>query len=115
MVIGERTRYAPDAWRTPWRVAAHDVRNAAARVVSYLHNVAVYVESNAGIVRRQTPNNNYRGVLAMSASRKDATTAQEDEHVWLTTSVDDESYFPSTLRPVYMLLAANQFPKSCAP
>jgi hypothetical protein len=51
----------------------------------------------------------------MSAVQKDAATAQEYADAWLTTSVDDESYFPGTLRPVYMLLLANQLPKSCAP
>lgn len=110
---GDRGQYGPDASRTPWRVATDYVWFEDARAVTYLDKVAAYVESVGGVARSLTPNSNYRGALAMSALQKDATTAREYADAWLTTSVDDESYFPGTLRPVYMLLLANQFPHSC--
>ncbi len=110
---GDYGRYGPDASRTPWRVATDYVWFNEGRAVTYLDNVAAYVEASGGISRSQTPNSNYRGGLAMSALPKDATMAQEYVDEWLMTSVDDESYFPGTLRPVYMLLLANQFPHTC--
>ena len=45
--------------------------------------------------------------------QRDSATAHEYRDAWLMTAVDDESYFPGTLRPVYMLLMANKFPHSC--
>jgi endo-1,4-beta-D-glucanase Y len=110
---GDRGQYGPDASRTPWRVATDYVWFQEARAVTYLDNVYDYVEGAGGISRAQTPNSNYRGALAMGALQKDAATAQAYTDAWLTTSVDDESYFPGTLRPVYMLLLANQFPHEC--
>jgi hypothetical protein len=110
---GDRGQYGPDASRTPWRVATDYVWFQEPRAVTYLDNVYDYVEGAGGISRAQTPNSNYRGALAMSALQKDAATAQAYTDAWLTTSVDDESYFPGTLRPVYMLLLANQFPHEC--
>src|SRR5690606_7725782 len=110
---GDRGSYGPDASRTPWRVATDYVWFQEPRAVTYLNNVHDYVEAAGGISRAQTPNSNYRGALAMSALQKDAVTAQAYTDAWLTTSVDDESYFPGTLRPVYMLLLANQFPHAC--
>lgn len=110
---GDHGQYGPDASRTPWRVATDYVWFAEPRAKTFLDNVATYVESAGGVARAQTPNSNYRGALAMSALPKDAVTAQAYVDAWLTTSVDDESYFPGTLRPVYMLLLANQFPHEC--
>ena len=60
-----------------------------------------------------TPNSNFRGAAAMSGWQKDGTTAQAYTDAWLSTAVDDKTYFPGTLRPIYLLLAAQQFPKGC--
>jgi hypothetical protein len=71
------------------------------------------VESNGGIPFLFAPASNYRGALAMSGWHQDSTTAQEYTDAWLTTSVDDETYYPGTLRVVYLLLAAGMFPNGC--
>ncbi len=110
---GDRGSYGPDASRTPWRVATDYVWNNEPRAVTFLDSLSSYIDSNGGIPSLFEPNSNYRGALAMSGWHQTSTKAQEYTDAWLTTSVDDESYFPGTLRPIYLLLAAHQFPKGC--
>jgi len=110
---GEEVRYGPDASRTPWRVAIDYMWNGDERAVTFLNNVAGYVEDNGGVARLFTPNSNFRGAVAFSAIHQDPVKAKEWADAWLTTAVDDETYFPGTLRAVYMLLAANRFPSGC--
>jgi endo-1,4-beta-D-glucanase Y len=105
--------FGPDASRVPWRVATDYVWNDEPRAVPILDAFAAYVEAQGGVARAFTTNSNYRGGSAFSGIHKDAATAAAYTDAWLMTSVDDESYFPGTLRPVYMLLAANKFPKGC--
>ncbi len=110
---GDRGQYGPDASRTPWRVATDYVWNGDERAITFLGNVSSYVDANGGIARSFTPNSNYRGGLALSGLPLSSTKAQEYTDAWLTTSVDDDSYFPGTLRPIYLLLAAHLFPGGC--
>jgi endo-1,4-beta-D-glucanase Y len=110
---GDRGKYGPDASRTPWRIAADYAWYGEARAVTFLDKVAAYVEAQGGIDKALAPASNYRGGLAMSGIHKDAATAQRYTDAWLTTSVDDGTYYPGTLRPLYLLLLANQFPNAC--
>lgn len=108
-----RDDYGPDASRVPWRVATDYVWHGEQRAIPILDTFAAYLEQNGGVARNFTPNSNYRGGSALSAIHKDAATAHRYTDAWLMTSVDDESYFPGTLRPIYMLLAGNKFSKGC--
>lgn len=110
---GDRGEYGPDASRTPWRIATDYLWNNEARAVTFLDNLSVYLEENGGVMNVFTPNSNFRGAAAMSGWQKDGTTAQAYTDAWLSTAVDDKTYFPGTLRPIYLLLAAQQFPKGC--
>jgi endo-1,4-beta-D-glucanase Y len=110
---GEEGEYGPDASRTPWRVATDYVWFNEPRAVTFLDKLASYVDGNGGVARLFEPNSNFRGGLAMSALQSTGAKAQEYTDAWLTTSVDDDTYFPGTLRPLYMLLMAHQFPKGC--
>lgn len=110
---GTDGQYGADASRTPWRIATDYAWFGEQRAVTFLDNVSSYVDDNGGIARLFSPNSNYRGGLALSALHQDAAKAQRYTDAWLTTSVDDTSYFPGTLRAVYMLLAAQQFSSGC--
>jgi len=110
---GDEGTYGPDASRTPWRVATDYVWFNEPKAVTFLNNLATYVDGNGGVARLFEPNSAYRGGLAMSALPAASAKAQAYTDAWLTTSVDDETYFPGTLRPLYMLLMAHRFPKSC--
>jgi endo-1,4-beta-D-glucanase Y len=110
---GDRGKFGPDASRTPWRVATDYVWNNEAKAVTFLNNFSKYVESNGGVSRLFTPNSNFRGGSGLSGLPQASAKAQEYTDAWLQTSVDDTTYFPGTLRLVYMLLAANKFPKGC--
>jgi endo-1,4-beta-D-glucanase Y len=105
--------FGPDASRVPWRVATDYVWNGEARAVAILDTFRSYVDAQGGPARSFTPNSNFRGGSAFSAIAGDASTAQEYAEAWLLSSVDDNTYFPGTLRPLYMLLAANVFAKGC--
>ena len=110
---GDDGKYGPDASRTPWRVATDYAWFNEPKAATFLNNVASYVDANGGVARLFVPNSAFRGGLAMSALPAASTKAQEYTDAWLQTSVDDNTYFPGTLRPLYMLLLANKFPKSC--
>jgi endo-1,4-beta-D-glucanase Y len=105
--------FGPDASRVPWRLAMDYIWNGEMRAADLLDTFAAAVEAEGGVSRAFTPNSNYRGGSAFAYIHKDAASAHEARDAWLMTSVDDQSYFPGTLRPVYMLLAANKFPKGC--
>jgi len=110
---GERGDYGPDASRTPWRIATDYVWNDEPRAVTFLDNVSAHVDGNGGVQRLFTPNSNFRGGVALSGLHQSPAKAQEYTDAWLTTAADDGSYFPGTLRPIYLMLAAHQFPKDC--
>lgn len=110
---GSRGQYGPDASRTPWRIATDYVWNDEPRAVTFLDNLSAYVDGNGGVGRMFAPNSNFRGAMSMSALHQDPSKAQTYANDWLTTSTDDGTYFPGTLRPIYMLLAAHRFDKSC--
>lgn len=110
---GDRGEYGPDASRTPWRVATDYVWNNEPRAVSFLDAFSAYLEQNGGVAGAFTPNSNFRGAAAMSGWQQGSTKAQEYTDAWLSTAVDDNTYFPGTLRPIYMLLAAHRFPQGC--
>jgi|GEM_PF-1277920 len=105
--------YGPDASRTPWRIATDYVWNNEAKAVTFLGNVASYVEAHGGVARTLDPNSTYRGPLALSGLPQGATTAKTYADAWLTTAVDDQTYFPGTLRLLYLLLATQQFADGC--
>jgi endo-1,4-beta-D-glucanase Y len=110
---GDDGKYGPDASRTPWRIETDYVWNGEAKAVTFLDNVVKYVDANGGVQRLLSPNSTYRGPLGLSAVHKDAKKAKDYSDAWLTTSVDDTTYFPGTLRPIYMLLATQKFSKGC--
>ncbi len=110
---GADGEYGPDAPRTPWRVATDYVWNGEAKAVTFLDKVATYIDGNKGVQRLFAPNSAYRGGLGLSGLQATSAKAQEYTDAWLTTSVDDGTYFPGTLRPVYLLLAAQKFSKGC--
>jgi hypothetical protein len=110
---GTEGQYGPDASRTPWRVATDYAWFNEPKAVTFLNNLASYVDANGGVARLFEPNSAFRGGLAMSALPTGGTKAQAYTDAWLQTAVDDNTYFPGTLRPLYMLLLANKFPKSC--
>jgi hypothetical protein len=105
--------YGPDASRVPWRMANDYVWNQDDRAVRFLDNFSNHVDSNGGVAKLFTPNSNFRGGSALSGIHQDRVKAQSYTNAWLMTSVDDETYFPGTLRLVYMLLASNRSPSGC--
>jgi len=105
--------FGPDASRVAWRVATDYMWNGEARAVPILEAFRARVDADGGPARAFEPNSMFRGGSAFSAMTTDAATAKEYTEAWLLTAVDDESYFPGTLRPLYLLLAANQFSRGC--
>jgi len=105
--------FGPDASRVPWRVATDYAWNGEPRAAAILDAFLSRVETDGGPERAFEPNSMFRGASALSAMASDAATAKESTEAWLLTAVDDDTYFPGTLRPLYLLLAANQFSSSC--
>lgn len=110
---GDRGEYGPDATRTPWRIATDYAWNGEAKAKTFLDNMVQYLDGNGGVQRFKEPNSAYRGGAALAGLAQSSTKAQEMTDAWLETSVDDTTYFPGTLRVIFMLLAANKFPEGC--
>lgn len=110
---GTEGEYGPDASRTPWRIATDYAWNNESKAVTFLNGVSTWVEGQGGVQRALEPNSTYRGPFGLSGLPKGGTTAKAYVDAWLTTAVDDTTYFPGTLRPIYLLLAAHKFPKGC--
>ena len=110
---GGGIEYGPDASRVPWRIANDYAWNADERAVAILDRFSSYVDSHGGVERLFTPNSNYRGGAALSGIHLGCDKAQAYTDAWIQTAMDDETYFPGTLRLVYMLLAAQKFPAGC--
>jgi endo-1,4-beta-D-glucanase Y len=105
--------FGPDASRVPWRVVTDYIWNGEPRAASILDAFRARVTMEGGPQRAFVPNSMFRGAAAFSAMVTDAATARESTEAWLLTAVDDETYFPGTLRPLYLLLAAGQFTGGC--
>jgi hypothetical protein len=103
----------PDASRVPWRLATDYVWYGEQRATALLDVFSSYVEDSGGLTRTFTPNSNFRGAAALSVLHQGGAKAAEWTDAWLMSVVDDTTYFPATLRPIYMMLAANTFAKSC--
>jgi hypothetical protein len=112
---GDDGTYGNDASRTPWRIATDYAWNNEPRAVTFLNNVSKYIDGNGGIAHLFTPNSAFRGGLAASGLPQTSAKAQSYTDAWLMTSSerDDNSYYPGTLRLVYMLLMSNTFPDGC--
>lgn len=104
--------FGPDASRVPWRLVTDYMWNGEARAAALLDAFRARVMTEGGPERAFEPNSMFRGAAAFSAMT-DGALAREFTEAWLLTAVDDETYFPGTLRPLYLLLAANQFKASC--
>ncbi len=111
---GGSIEFGADASRVPWRIAVDYIWNNEQRAVGILDKFRNYVVGKGGPAKTFLPSSNFRGGSAFSAIHQDAVTAQEFGDAWLETAVDDETYYPGTLRLVYMLLANNRFPKDCS-
>lgn len=105
--------FGADASRVPWRVATDYIWNGEARAAAILDTFRARVEAEGGPERSFIPNSMFRGGAALSAMSADAATAKEYTEAWLLTAVDDETYFPGTLRPLHLLLAAHRFSQGC--
>jgi hypothetical protein len=115
ILSGTDGTYGEDASRTPWRIATDYAWNNEARAATFLNNVSQYIDANGGIARLFSPNSAYRGGLATSGLPQSSAKAQAYTDAWLMTSSerDDDSYYPGTLRLIYMLLMSNTFAKGC--
>ncbi len=107
------SEYWWEACRVPWRVATDYGWTGDARAATFLQGLDAWVDSNGGIAGVDRPANScYRGGFALTGVS--ATQAELDANVsaWLANSSEDNAYYQATLRVLYMLVAAGQFPIS---
>ncbi|MET0795291.1 MAG: glycosyl hydrolase family 8 [Polyangiaceae bacterium] len=97
------------ACRTPWRVAVDYAWTGDTRAKTFMQNISSWVDQNGGLPKAaQQQNSAFIGAFALAGGYEqgkfDAYTS-----AWLNAAVDDTSYYPGTLRVLYLLVAAGKF------
>jgi endo-1,4-beta-D-glucanase Y len=103
-------QYWWEACRVPWRVATDYAWTCSTDAADSLAALDGWVDSNGGIGGIDRPNNScFNGGFALTGVS--ASQAELDSNVtaWLANSQEDTAYYQSTLRVLYMLVAAGQF------
>jgi endo-1,4-beta-D-glucanase Y len=101
--------YSYDACRTPWRVMVDYAWSGDDRARTVLEGVRGWVDKNA---LGSVPNNSaFTGSFALAAAY-DATKFDAAVASWLAANGDDTPYFQGTLRVLFLLAAAGQFPST---
>ena len=103
-------QYWWEACRVPWRVATDYAWSCSTDAADSLAALDAWVDSNGGIAGVDRPNNScFNGGFALTGVS--ASQAELDSNVtaWLANSQEDTAYYQSTLRVLYMLVAAGQF------
>jgi endo-1,4-beta-D-glucanase Y len=102
--------YSYDACRTPWRVMVDYAWTGDMRALTFMKNVNTWVDAH-GLVGSQPNNSAFVGALAL-ASAYDKAKLDAAVTAWLGSKGDDAPYFQGTLRVIYLLAAAGQFPST---
>jgi endoglucanase len=105
--------YSYDACRTPWRVATDYAWSCDSRAQTFLQTISSYVDSHGGISGVSFDKNSaFLGSFALSGQAISQAKFDGYESAWFTSATQDNAYFQSTLRVVYLLVAAGQFPST---
>jgi hypothetical protein len=102
-----------EACRVPWRVATDYCWSGDARPATVLAGIDTWVDANGGIAGVDRPANScYRGGFALTGVSASQAELDANVSAWLANDSEDNAYYQSTLRVLYMLVAAGQFPMS---
>jgi endo-1,4-beta-D-glucanase Y len=102
-----------DACRVPWRLAIDYAWSAEPRAQTILTQVSSMVDASGMPALSDGPNSAFYGALALSGMAVSQAKADQHYVTWTTASpLYDNAYYQSTLRMIYMLLSAGQFPST---
>lgn len=102
-----------DACRVPWRIATDYAWTGEPRAKTLLTQVSGMVDANGMSAYSDGPNSAFYGALALSGLAVDQAKADAHYNAWINANpLYDNAYYQSTLRMVYLLLAAGQFPST---
>jgi len=102
-----------EACRVPWRVATDYCWSGDARPATVLSGIDAWVDANGGIAGVDRPANScYRGGFALTGVSASQAELDANVSAWLANDSEDNAYYQGTLRVLYMLVAASQFPMS---
>ena len=102
-----------EACRVPWRVATDYCWSGDARAATVLAGIDGWVDANGGIAGVDRPANScYRGGFALTGVSASQAELDANVSAWMANDSEDNAYYQGTLRVLYMLVAAGQFPMS---
>jgi endo-1,4-beta-D-glucanase Y len=103
-------QYWWEACRVPWRVATDYAWSCSTDAADSLAALDGWVDSNGGIAAIDRPKNScFSGGFALTGVSASQAELDSNVTVWLANSQEDTAYYQSTLRVLYMLVAAGQF------
>jgi len=101
--------YGNEACRTPWRVAVDYAWTGDTRARIFMQNVSRWVDEHGGLPAAAPQQNSaFVGAFALAGAYDQA---KFDGYMsrWLGVELSDDSYYPGTLRVLYLLVAAGKF------
>ena len=105
--------YDWDAVRAPWRVATDYAWSGDAAAAQVLQRISDYVDQNGGIANVPFETNSaFRGSLALSGMVRGQAVFDQYVADWLASATSDSQYFQGTLRVLFLMFAAGQFPST---
>ena len=105
--------YDYDAVRAPWRVATDYAWTGDAAPGQVLQRISDYVDRNGGIAGVPfDPNSAFRGSLALSGMVRGQAVFDQYVSDWLASATSDSQYYQGTLRVLFLMFAAGQFPST---
>lgn len=102
-----------DASRVPWRIAMDYAWTGDTRAQGLLTYVSQKVDAQGFAALSTDPNSAFYGALALSGLGVSQAKADSYYATWVGSNpLYDNAYFQGTLRMIYMLVAAGQFPST---
>jgi hypothetical protein len=123
--------YGYNAARTPWRIAVDYAWHGTPAAKSWLDKVTSYLDTNVGAAKlgdvvdgfdnssvllgsSGSGNSAFVGAFAVAAMASSQAASDGYGSAFLAVpAANDNSYYKTTLRALYMLLSANKFSPSC--
>lgn len=108
----ESAEFGYEAVRAPWRAATDYAWSGDASAAQVLQRISNYVDQANGIANVPfEPNSAFRGSLALSGMVRGQAVFDTYVSDWLA-SVSDTQYYSGTLRALFLMFAAGQFPST---
>jgi len=101
-----------DACRVPWRLAIDYAWTGEARAQTLLSWASGQIDASSMAAMSTDQNSAFFGALALTGTAVSQEKADAYYSTWTTANLDDAPYYQGTLKLIYLMQAAGQFPST---